>query len=208
MTIRAVIFDMGGVLVRTEDRGPRQELAGRLGMSYSELSELIFDSHSARLATVGQITTQDHWTAVRAALGLSDDEWPEVPRGFWGGDVLDTELVDYIRSLRRRYRTALLSNAWDNLRRVVVEDWGIADAFDELVISAEVGVAKPEARIFQIALERLGVAPHEAIFVDDFARNVEAARALGMGVVHFQDPARARQELEAALDQAPGGAER
>jgi FMN phosphatase YigB (HAD superfamily) len=55
--------------------------------------------------------------------------------------------------------TTLLSNAWDNLRGVLEQDWRILDAFDQVIISAEVGLAKPDAPIYQLAVERLGVEP-------------------------------------------------
>lgn len=200
MTIKAVIFDLGGVLVRTEDRTPRENLAGRLGMTYDELSRLIYESESARLATVGETTAQEHWEFVRNALNLTTEEFLSVPRDFWGGDRLDTVLVDYIRSLRSGYKTALLSNAWDNLRQTLIHEWQIDGIFDQLIISAEVGTAKPAPRIYQIALERLNLTPDDAVFVDDFVENVEGARAVGLYSIHFQDPGRARAELERLLD--------
>ena len=199
MAIKAVIFDFGGVLVRTEDRAPRQELADRLGMTYDEVNELIFESESARRATVGEITTQEHWETLRFELGLPAEEFQRVPKEFFGGDVLDEALIDYIRSLRPRYRTALLSNAWDDLRGVVINEWQIADAFDELIISAEVGVAKPDAGIYELTLERLNVAPSEAVFVDDFPRNIKGAHAVGMHAIHFQDSKQVRVELDGLL---------
>ena len=71
MAVEAVVFDFGGVLVRTEDRQPRNALAARLGMTYDELSALIFDSQSAIQAMKGEITTDAHWAAVQKSLGLS-----------------------------------------------------------------------------------------------------------------------------------------
>lgn len=199
MAIQAVIFDFGGVLVRTEDRAPRQELADRLGMTYQELNDLIFESEPAQRATVGEITTQERWEILRAELGLPADEFPQVPKEFFGGDVLDEALIDYIRDLRPRYKTALLSNAMDYLRDVVINEWKIADAFDEMIISAEEGVAKPDAGIYELTLERLNVAPSEAVFVDDFPRNIEGARAVGMHAIHFQDSKQARADLDGLL---------
>jgi len=198
--IRAVIFDLGGVLVRTEQRAPRQQLAARLGMTYEQLSSLVFDSPSARLAMQGKITPEAHWEAVRAALALSPQEFLVVRNDFWAGDVLDSDLVDTLRALRPRYKTALLSNAWGDLRQALASEWKIADVFDELVISAEVGLLKPDPRIYQLALERLGVAPQEAVFVDDFTENVAGARAVGMHAIHFRDAQQARADLEAVLD--------
>lgn len=200
MPLKAVIFDLGGVLVRTLDPKPRQRLAARLGISPGELSQIVFDSETARLATLGKITTEEHWQAVRVALKLSPDEFTTVPLEFWGGDQLDLNLVEFLRALRPHYRTALLSNAWDDLRQVVVEHWRISDAFDEIVISAEVGLAKPDARIFTLTLSRLGVFPSEAVFVDDFPENVEAARRVGLGTILFRSPDQTLDELKAMLD--------
>ncbi len=200
MPLKAVIFDLGGVLVRTLDPQPRQRLAARLGISPGELSQLVFDSETARLATLGAITTEEHWQAVREALGLSPDEFTTVPREFWDGDRLDLALVDFLRALRQRYRTALLSNAWDDLRRVMEEHWRITDAFDEIVISAEVGLAKPDVRVFTLTLARLGVLPAEAVFVDDFPENIQAASRVGLQTILFQSPEQALDDLRAMLD--------
>jgi putative hydrolase of the HAD superfamily len=108
--------------------------------------------------------------------------------------------VDFLRSLRPRYKTALLSNAWGNLREVLDREWHVLDAFDQVIISAEVGLMKPDERIFSLALERLGVTPGEAVFVDDFAHNVEAARLVGLHAIHFRNAEQARAEVEQLLD--------
>jgi epoxide hydrolase-like predicted phosphatase len=199
MPIRAVIFDLGGVLVRTEDRLPRTRLADRLGLTYDQLSSLVFDSESARQATLGQLPTNSHWEAVRQALHLSEQEFSRAQQDFWGGDALDEELVAYIRGLRPQYRTALLSNAWDNLRKVLEQEYRILDAFDQVIISAEVGLAKPEERIYRLAVKRLGVPLEETVFVDDFAVNLEGAQAAGLQIIHFRSRQQAVAELEKLL---------
>jgi putative hydrolase of the HAD superfamily len=198
--IRAVIFDFGGVLVRTEDRAPRSRLAARLGMTYEELSSLVFENPSSQQATLGQVSVREHWEAVRASLGLAPEAIQAVQEEFWAGDVLDTSLVDLLRALRPRYQTALLSNAWDDLRQVLEQRLKILDAFDQVIISAEVGLMKPDERIFRLAVERLGVAPGEAVFVDDFVHNVEGARLAGLQAIHFRSAGQARAELEQMLD--------
>ncbi len=203
MPIRAVIFDLGGVILRTEDQTPRALLVERLGITREQMYYHVFDSPSAQQATVGKISADSHWEAVRQALGLSSEEFPAVMQAFWAGDRLDSNLLTAIRSLRPRYKTALLSNAWDNLRQALEQDWQIADAFDEMFISAELGLAKPDARIYHLALERLGVAPSEAVFVDDFLDNVAAAQQLGIHAIHFRNPAQALGELRALLDGQP-----
>jgi len=200
MQIRAVIFDMGGVINRSMDETPRQMLAEHLGIPADALYKLVFDSESAARATVGEMSADEHWQVVTTALGLPLSEMSSLQAQFWLGDRVDDELVDYLRSLRGRYKTALLSNAWDDLRQVLEERWKIADVFDVLAISAEVGLAKPDARIFQLVLERLAMLPEETVFVDDFKHNVEAAQALGIHTVHFRSSEQAREELEQLLN--------
>ncbi len=202
MPIKAVIFDLGGVLVRTEDRGPRMQLAARLGKTYAELGMLVFDSGSSQQAQLGEITSAQHWEQVRKVLNISPTELLEVRGKFWEGDSLDGNLVDYLRGLRPRYKTALLSNAWDDLRQYIEEDWQIEDAFDQMIISAEVGLAKPDARIYQLAISKVGVDPAEAVFVDDFPENVIGAREVGLQAIHFIDPDQALADLQQLLDGA------
>lgn len=200
MPIRAVIFDLGGVLVRTEDRTPRTRLAERLGLTYMELGEMVFDSQSGNQAMKGEITTEEHWEEVRKKLGLSEEEFTQVPLEFWGGDRLDEELVNYLRGLRPLYKTALLSNAWDDLRQMIEEVWDCADAFDRMVISAEVGLVKPGPRIYEKVVSDLNVKPAEAVFVDDFPENVAGAKAVGLEAIQFISPEQTLRDLGRMLD--------
>jgi glucose-1-phosphatase len=206
MSIKAVIFDLGGVLVRTESQESRQRLAANLGYSPEDLYHLVFDNPSAVQATLGQVSWEGHWAAVAQTLQMSQDEVRAVQEAFFADDRLDEDLVAYIRTLRSRFTTALLSNAWDNLRTFLVDTWKIADAFDEILISAEVGLAKPDPRIFRLILQRLQLKAQQAVFVDDFIQNIEAARKIGLHTVHFRTPAQALAELQTLLDEEQAAA--
>ncbi|MCK4800810.1 MAG: HAD family phosphatase [Anaerolineales bacterium] len=198
--IKTVIFDLGGVLIRTEDRGPRQDLADKYGMSYQELSELVYGTESADLATRGKISAEDHHQEILKSLNLPPDSISAFEDEFWGGDLLDEKLVEFISNLRGEYRTALLSNAWDNLRQLLKELWKIDHIFDHLFISAELGLAKPEPEIYQVAIETLKQDPSELIFIDDFIENVEAAREVGLNAIHFRNREQALADLAEHLD--------
>lgn len=200
MRIRAVIFDFGGVIARTTDFTSRDGLADRLGMTRLELEKLVFLGESGFNAQQGVISVDQHWTNLQKRLKLSPEGIVAFQKEFWGGDSIDMDLVDYIRSLKKRYRTGLLSNAFSDLRVRLVERWKIADAFDEILISSEIGVTKPDPRIYHIALERVGVVPDEAVFVDDFLHNVEGARSVGMHAIQFRNPDQIRVELEQLLE--------
>ena len=195
--ITTVIFDMGGVLLRTEDKEPRTKLAKRLGMTYQELEIQVYGS---REAMRGEISAEDHKQSVLEKLGLPEKDFSEFGDEFWGGDQMDEKLVDFIRGLRGDYTTALLSNAWDDLRPLLVDMWQIADAFEHIYISAEMGLAKPDPKIYQAVVADLQKDPSEIVFVDDFIENVQAAREAGWQAVHFHSRESALAELAEYLD--------
>jgi len=199
MKIRAVIWDLGGVLLRTEDPTPRGRLAERFGMSAHELEKLFYGGSSGTRCQLGEITFEQHIQNVRGELNLSPDEMDSVIDQFWAGDRLDQDLVNYIRNLHDRHRTGLLSNAFSDLRDWLKQQGEVGGVFDELVISAEVGIVKPDPRIYHLALDQLKVAPEEAVFIDDFARNIEGAMAVGMHAIKFINPDQTRSELEELL---------
>lgn len=198
MSIRAVFFDLGGVIVRTEYQAPRQHLAERLGMEYDDLNRIVFNSETGYQASIGAITSLQHWEAVMKRLKRPFPEMAAIRDEFFAGDIVDREILDFLRSLRGGYKTGLISNAWSDLRDYIVRE-KMDDAFDHIIISAEVGVAKPEAEIYQIALEQAGVRPGEAVFVDDFNENIEGCEKVGMKGIHFSDPQSVLQQLRKLL---------
>jgi putative hydrolase of the HAD superfamily len=200
MSIRAIIFDFGGVIVRTEDQTGRLRAAARLGVSLDELYHTVFDAPIAVQATVGAVPAEAVWAHATALFKLDPAGLAQLQADFWSGDRRDDALVAFIRSLRPAFKTGILSNAWSDGRQIIAEKFGLRDAVDDLVVSAEVGIAKPDRRIFELALARLGVQPAEAIFVDDFARNIEGARALGLPAVHFKSTAQAIAEVRAWIE--------
>lgn len=197
--IKALIFDMGGVLLRTESLEPRQRLAAKLGLSLEELYRLVFESEEDCLVQLGIMPPEVRWQRIGQQFGLSDEEMAAFRREMFAGDVLDLELVNYIRSKRRHYKTALLSNAPARLETMLHNEWHIADCFDVIVISALVGMMKPDPAIYRLTLNQLQVAPQEAVFIDDMRENVEAAAALGIHAIQFTTRDVTLKELEALL---------
>ena len=198
MSVRAVFFDLGGVIVRTEYQAPRQHLAERLGMEYDDLVKIVFDSDSGYQASIGAIPPDVHWDSIIKRLKRPAEELEDIRHEFFAGDVIDRTLLDFLRSLRGKYKTGLISNAWGDLREYILRE-KFEDAFEHIVISAEVGAVKPDAKIFQIALEQAGVKPKEMVFVDDFAVNIEGCEKLGIKGILFKDPESTIKQLKALL---------
>ncbi len=201
VNLRAVIFDFGGVLVRMVDDRPRLALAEQLGVPLSRLDDLVFFSDSAQRASRGEISVAMHWEAVQVALGIRPVDMPGFLEQYWSADDVNWILLDYIRDLHPRYKVGLLSNAWDDLRQTLHTRWNIDGLFDELIISAEVKLVKPDPRIFQLAVARLGVQPAEVVFIDDIAVNVDAARWEGLKAIQYQDTQKTLDELNSYLSE-------
>jgi epoxide hydrolase-like predicted phosphatase len=121
---------------------------------------------------------------------------------YFEGLLANVPMLDELAAVRRAgYRMGLLTNnvlEWGPRWRPMVP---VDDLFDDVVDSAHVGMRKPDPAIYVLTCERLGVAPEECVFIDDFAHNCEAAQALGMTVVWLQDTPGAIAELRAVLAQ-------
>jgi glucose-1-phosphatase len=195
-TIKAVIFDMGGVLLRTEDPAPRTALAEKFGLTRRQLEALVFQSENAIASEKGLVSESAHWLSVAGEVGLDPAGLPEFIEAFWEGDRLDLNLVEFIKSLRPAVKTGLLSNAWGAARESVGGRYVFFDAFDQVVFSSEVGLRKPDKAIFELILSRLNVSAQEAVFVDDFFANIEGAQSVGLKTVHFKDINQAIAEIQ------------
>jgi putative hydrolase of the HAD superfamily len=106
-------------------------------------------------------------------------------------------MVAWLRRLREAgLKTALLSNMHHDMIAYLRENFDWIDQFDFITFSAEVGLIKPDAAIYQHTLRGLGVTPSETLFVDDREINIRAARKVGMHAVKFHSTAQLRKELE------------
>jgi putative hydrolase of the HAD superfamily len=198
MRFRAVFIDFGGVIVRTENKGPRTRQAERLGMTFRDLEKIFFESGSSQRASTGEIPEEAHWQAVAEILGVSRPEADKITAEFFSGDRADTALLDFLRSLRPQRKVGLISNAWSGLRAFITSQ-KFDDVFDEMIISAEVGLMKPDPRIYRLALEKLEALPEESVFLDDVLVNVKAARTVGMSAIQFTQPEKTLEELKQIL---------
>ena len=180
--IRAVILDFGGVVALEPTADAIERLSRCCGL---EPDGFVERWHEHRLPyDRGELTAAEYWrrtgvgdeSRLDAVLAADADAWSRC----------DAALTAWLSALRAAgVKTALLSN-------MPREQWnGLAPRFawlehcDQLTLSFELGAAKPDERMYRHCLAGLGVEPHEAVFVDDRAENVAAARTLGMHAVQY-----------------------
>jgi epoxide hydrolase-like predicted phosphatase len=199
MTIKAVVFDIGGVLEITPDLGWTGAWEARLGLSPGEIAERMADAW--RDGGTGAITEADVHRAARDRLGLDDRQLTAFMADLWREylGTANAELIEYAGRLRPRYRTGILSNSFVGAREREQAAYGFEELVDDIVYSHECGLSKPDPRSYALACERLSVGPAETIFIDDHRPNIDAARQFGLHAVRYLDNAQAIGEIEDLL---------
>lgn len=196
---RAVIFDFGGVLMKTLDYTPRHSWDDHLGLPRNTVERVVHGSESWRQAQHGRLSIDDYWQDVAKQLKLSPEDLSQLQRDYFAGDVLDNELVNYIRELRvRGHRVALLSNDSSVLSQKL-ERLGIVDLFDPLIISANIGYMKPAPEAYFAMLNALQLPAEQTVFIDDMPDNVAGAEAVGIRSIRYTPDMNLREVLETLL---------
>jgi putative hydrolase of the HAD superfamily len=205
--IRAVISDFGGVLTTPLLAGflAYQDQAG---VSLEELGNgmqraaVAHGEHPLFALERGEIPEAEFARRLEEQLGGGFD-LARLRELYFERIEPNPPMIRYMAELRGRgLRTALLTNnvrEWEPLWRAKLPE--LDEIFDVVVDSAFVGMRKPERRIYELTLDRLGdgLRAIECVFVDDLEHNCEAARALGMTAVRFEDADQAIAELESVL---------
>jgi epoxide hydrolase-like predicted phosphatase len=205
MAIRAVVVDVGGVLELVDDDSWPQKWISRwerrmsvpLGHASAALAR---HAPSSDIAT-GAMSEAEMRSAYAEALGLDDDQAHQMMAEMWDSycGELDDQMREFVASLRPAYQTAILSNSADGARREEQRRFGFEQLVDLIVYSHEVGVAKPEPRIYRLTEERLRVASHEIVFLDDLEANVDAARACGWRAVRHRSATSSIEQIQGIL---------
>lgn len=202
--ITAGIFDFSGVMTTSPLDGV-YDYEHSLGLSKGRLLSLIIGDHNSdgddpwhRLER-GEIPGTEFWEQLRerAAKELGVEiALDELARSFLKGYKPRPRMVELVRGLRGRIRTGLLTNnikEFGGFWRAMIP---VEEIFDEVIDSSEVGLRKPDPRVYVLALERLGASPEETFFVDDFEANVKAAKDVGLTGITFTDEDSVIAEIE------------
>lgn len=165
--IRAIIFDCFGVLYVDVSRA-----------YFSNFPEFYDELHDLnKMSDHGFITRQTYIESVAKITGIDAKKTAEA---FQKEHVANKPLIDYIATLRANYKVGLLSNIGREWIQDFFDEHQLHDLFDEVVMSSEEGITKPNPLIFERAATRLDVLPEECIMIDDRQENCDGAKAAGM----------------------------
>ena len=199
MSIRAIVFDIGGVLEITPDLGLDKKWERKLDLPPGQLNESLRSVWEG--GSLGTISIEEVHKNIGQIMRMSEDEVNEFMDDIWREylGTLNIELVDYFRGLRPKYKTAIISNSFVGAREKEEEAYRFSEVCDFIVYSHEVRLSKPDARIFSLTCERLGLQPSEVIFVDDHEEVMGSARELGIHCIEYKDNAQVIAAIESCV---------
>lgn len=185
---RAIIFDCFGVLYPdTYWTMVREFLGGEVEKRRPELQNLVAQ------VDLGHITRDELWAKFAEMAGKTKDEVYERLEQFGG---LDKRLLKFIEDNRDKYKFGMISNVGQGfIERMFVEK-PASHYFDSIVLSSEVGLVKPDVRIYELSVKQLGVETEDCVFIDDLEKNVIGAREAGMQAIVYKDFEQFLSDLE------------
>lgn len=188
--IKAIIFDCFGVIIADALQLTCDRLRAKDPAAADEIGDIV------QATNRGMIDTQTSRIKIAALLGQTLDEHRAL---IIDGEVKDAQLLTYILDLRKNYKTAMLSNIGKGSlgQRFTQEE--LAIHFDTVVVSGDIGYAKPEPEAYEITADRLGVRLDECLFTDDREVFCEAAKAVGMQAIQYQNFKQFKEELHQVL---------
>ncbi|MEK7623750.1 MAG: HAD family phosphatase [Patescibacteria group bacterium] len=188
--IKAVIFDWGGVCCSEGEPFASVALQKALGLTPDEIAQKVLNVYLEFYR--GKYTTEDFWHRIMAHFALTETEEinpAALSQAYLNSYTLYPDMLDYARGLQKKYRVGLLSNLTPVMRDHIRRTHPVSEVFPVEVYScdAEVAEVKPDPKPYQIVLNRLGVPPTEAFFIDNSKNNIVAAEALGIKSLLFQN---------------------
>lgn len=196
--IDTVLFDLGAVLVDWNPRYLYRPLFKGDAAAMEHFLEEIVPPEWNRSIDAGKTFSEAIAERSRVHPGHSDlialwrDEWASMLKDAIPGTV---EILAELRV--RDYRLFALTNWSAETFPIARERFEFLQWFEDIVVSGEVKLAKPDPRIFALTIERCRLEPARTVFIDDSQHNVEAGRAAGLHALHFQNPAKLRSDLAA-----------
>lgn len=198
--VRGLLVDWGGVLT-TDIFGSFRSFCRNEGIEPTLVRDLFRHDPEGRRALfdleTGTLTEPEFEQRFGELLGLREDRISGLVERLFGGMKADIAMFDAVRAAKAAgCRTGLLSNSWGVDR---YDRTHFPHLFDAVVISGEEGMRKPDGAIYDLAVQRMELAPEEIVFVDDLPGNLSPARDLGMATIHHESADVTVPQLEALL---------
>lgn len=179
--IKAIIFDLGGVVVVDNPKVPFPIISSR---------------GKWEKALGGQISEGELFAEFARQSNLSVKQNQAIKERVWTNKIPDPEIIKLLEALHKNYKLAVISNTLPSILHYRMKKYNLEKYFSVRICSAEVGMLKPEPAIFRLALNKLSVQPKEAVFIDDNEDNVKGARLVGIHGILYKNPSQLEKKLQ------------
>ena len=195
--MKTIFFDWGGVIADDPGDDFLMQLLTDIGASQDQINN-IMKSHMSDFMR-GKISEQGYWNALKENFGLliHDSITDEFKK--WSGLQANEEVLALVSEAKEKgWQTAILSNVIPPTYSVLKEA-GFYEKFDGIIASCEVGFAKPDQEIYDIALDTLRTSAHESVFIDDKQKNLDPAKKMGFKVILAENPTQIIRDIKAVI---------
>ena len=192
--IKVIFFDLGGVLFTNGTKKFVAYVSNKYRLNKEHIKSVIDTGEIPDAYREGRIGREQFWNKVQHELNLPEDietlerEWIE-------GYELIEETRDIIQELSKKYKVYFLSDNVKERVEAVDKKFNFLSWFEDGVFSHDVGVRKPNPKIYRIALQNANVKPEEAVFIDDKESALKPAKEMGMITILFEEPEKLREQL-------------
>ena len=184
---KAILFDLGEVLVMNPAGAVLQEVARNLNIDLNKLKEIrkkyVYDLDTGKLSVSSFNKILKDKFNLPISSGEIDSIWKKSYRKV---RTLNIELFNIAKQLKKKYKVGMISNIHDLMVRID-KGKGVFELFDPCVLSCEVGIAKPQKEIFELTLKKLKLKPEECVFIDNREKHLVVATELGFKTILFKN---------------------
>ncbi|HIH21852.1 MAG: HAD family phosphatase [Candidatus Diapherotrites archaeon] len=182
--IKAIIFDAGGVVLLDRIETVDKKICEKTGIPYDSFIALKKPIYTDLLS--GKYSVEEFCAKLQKEFGLDFDVLPVWKKAYLEVMAINTELLEIVKKLKKNCSVAIISNA-PKLHAELNKTRGVYSLFNPCIISCEVGLVKPDRRIFELALQKIGLKAKECVFIDDREEHLQIPKELGFQVIHFKN---------------------
>ena len=196
--VKALILDYGGVISKPQNSANVNNILHILKQEHHDFNE-IYQSKRASYDS-GHISGEEYWKSILQHYGLeseNSDISKLIQEDVKSWTHLNDSMIQFVNEIRSKvYKLAIISNMTTDSLAYIRTHFNWLELFDELIFSCDIGINKPDKRIYEACLTKLNLPPHECLFVDDSADNIRGAVEVGINTIHFNSISEFLQELD------------
>lgn len=195
--IKAVIFDIGNVLVFYNHHTAAKKMSKLINISESKIFDVLHGKYDEfpKAADLGA-SSDKYWEIAAKILKIKKISSAEFDR-LWNTIFWPNERIfPLLKKLRRKYILATISNLGVGHKKYLLKKYNLKKLFDRMFLSCDLKMRKPYPEIYHFVIKKLKIMPHEAIYIDDKLENVKGARKIGIHAIHFKNNQQLSKKLK------------